>query len=114
MITLGGCKNNFQAKVFGGGSVLSKYSDYTESVPVNNIRFTLKFLTDESIPVISSDIGVVEGRKVFFITEKQAVFVKKINTPAVREIQTAEENRYFSQISIPESVQYHALSASVK
>ena len=113
MITLGGCKSNFQAKIFGGGSVLSKYSDYTESVPVNNIRFILKFLADESIPVISSDVGGVEGRKVFFITEKQAVFVKKINTPAVREIKAAEEKSYLSRLSTPSPMQYAALSASI-
>ena len=113
MITLGGCKNNFQAKIFGGGSVLPKYSNYAEFVPVNNIRFTLKFLTNESIPVISSDVGGVEGRKVFFITEKQAVFVKKIKTPAVMEIQAIEEKSYISQMAAHKKIQYQALSASI-
>ena len=113
MITLGGCKNNFQAKIFGGGSVLPKYSDYTESVPVDNIKFTLKFLTDENIPIISSDVGGVEGRKVFFITEKQAVFVKKIDVPAVREIQAGEEKSYINQMAAHETLKYHALSVSI-
>lgn len=113
MINLGGCKRYFQAKVFGGGSVLPTYSDYTESVPVNNIQFILKYLSDENIPVISSDIGGVEGRKVYFITEKCAVFVKKIYTPAVRKIQAIEERSYISQMVGPESIHYEALGASI-
>lgn len=113
MITLGGCKNNFQAKIFGGGSVLQTYSDYRESVPVNNIRFTLKFLSDESIPVISSDVGGIEGRKVFFVTEKQAVFVKKIKTPAVMEIKAIGEKSCVSQMAAHKTIQYRALSASI-
>ena len=113
MVTLGGCKNNFQAKIFGGGSVLQTYSDYTESVPVNNIRFVLQYLFDESIPVISSDIGGMEGRKVYFLTEKQAVFVKKIVAPAVRVIQAIEEKSYISQMAAHKTIQYQALSASI-
>ncbi len=112
MVNMGGRRGAFQAKVFGGGSVLPAYSGYTESVPVNNIRFVMKYLLDENIPVISSDIGGIEGRKVYFMTEKKAVFVKKIYTPAVREIKAAEEKSYINQISAPKAMQYEALSAS--
>jgi chemotaxis protein CheD len=113
MVNMGGCEKYFQAKVFGGGSVLPSYSDYTESVPVNNIRFVMQYLSDENIPVISSDIGGIEGRKVYFITEKKAVFVKKIYTPAVRKIQAIEEKSYINQISAPEAMQYEALNTSI-
>ena len=115
MVNMGGSQKYFQAKVFGGGNVLPVCFDYTESVPVNNIRFVKKYLLDENIPVISSDIGGIEGRKVYFITEKKAVFVKKIYTPAVREIKAEEERIYINQISnpIPSSVQYTALSATI-
>lgn len=115
MINLGGCERYFQAKVFGGGNVLPCYSDYTESVPVNNIRFVMQYLSDENIPVISSDIGGIEGRKIYFITERKAVFVKKIYTPAVREIKAEEERIYIGQISNPihPSIHYAALSATI-
>jgi len=116
MVNMGGKRGAFQAKVFGGGSVLSSYSEYSESVPESNIRFVMKYLSDENIPVISSDIGGNEGRKVFFLTEKKAVFVKKINTPAVREIKAVEEMSYIRHISaVPVSPdrQYTALRASI-
>ena len=113
MVNMGGCEKYFQAKVFGGGSVLPSYSDYTESVPSNNIRFVMQYLSDENIPVVSSDIGGFEGRKVYFLTEKKAVFIKKIYTPAVREIKAAEEKSYINQISAPKAMQYEALSASI-
>lgn len=115
MVNMGGSQKYFQAKVFGGGNVLPCYSDYTESVPVNNIRFVMQYLSDENIPVISSDIGGIEGRKVYFITEKKAVFVKKIYTPAVREIKAEEERIYINQISNPihPSIHYAALSATI-
>ncbi|MCD6396207.1 MAG: hypothetical protein J7L71_01585 [Spirochaetaceae bacterium] len=113
MVNLGGRRGGLQAKVFGGGSVLSSYSEYTESVPVSNIRFVMKYLSDENIPVINSDIGGNEGRKVFFLTEKKAVFVKKINTPAVRVIQAIEERSYINQMAAHKTIQYQALSASI-
>jgi len=113
MVNLGGCGKYFQAKVFGGGSVLPSYSEYTKSVPVSNIRFVMQYLFDENIPVISSDIGGKEGRKVFFLTEKKAVFVKKINTPAVRGIQVVEEKSSINQMAAHKTIQYQALSAPV-
>ena len=109
MITMGGSKKFFQAKIFGGGSVLQTYSAYTESVPEGNIRFVLQYLFDKSIPVISSDIGGMEGRKVYFLTEKQAVFVKKIDAPAVREIQAGEEKSYISQMAAHETLKYQEI-----
>jgi chemotaxis protein CheD len=95
MITLGGSKRYFQAKVFGGGSVLQTYSDYSESIPINNIKFVMEYLEDESIPVVGSDIGGTAGRKVYFFTGRKAAFVKKIETSA------------------PLSIQHEALSASI-
>ncbi len=109
MITLGGCERYFQAKVFGGGSVLPTYSDYSESVPVNNIRFVMDYLDDNSIPVVSSDIGGSTGRKVYFFTGRQAVFVKKIKTPFIRE---SEDEGSFCEISASGSIQKETLGAS--
>ncbi len=113
MISLGGERKYFQAKVFGGGSVLQGYSDFTESVPVNNVRFIMEYLTDESIPIVGSDIGGIAGRKVYFFTGRDAAFVKKIETPAIREIKETEDVNYYRKISAPVSRQYEALSASI-
>lgn len=114
MVSMGGCVKYFQAKIFGGGSVLSTYSDCTETVPINNIRFILQYLSDESIPIISSDIGGIAGRMVYFFTGRKMVFVRKICTPAVRELQSAEEKIYLNQNSAlsPSSMQYETLNAT--
>ena len=49
LIKLGGKKNNFRSKVFGGGSVLHSSEKYTFSVPENNIRFAFEYLKAENI-----------------------------------------------------------------
>ena len=87
MILLGGSKKYLRARIFGGGSVLQIYSGYTKSVSVENIRFVMKYLADEFIPIVSSDIGGIEGRKIYLFTGEEAAFVKKIEPSASNIIQ---------------------------
>jgi chemotaxis protein CheD len=71
----GGRKVNLRAKVFGGGRVLEQLSD----VGVKNIRFVLKYLQDENIPVEGSDLGSVYPRKILFEPSSGRAFVKVID-----------------------------------
>lgn len=66
MMKKGGRKENFKAKVFGGGHVLN-FRKTDGNVPESNINFAKTFLTFEEIPVVASDLGGNAGRKIIFI-----------------------------------------------
>ena len=82
MISLGSSRKYIRAKVFGGGSVLQIYYNHRKSVSIENIRFVMGYLTNESIPIISSDTGGIAGREIYFFTGRDAAFVKKVTSPA--------------------------------
>ncbi len=74
ILSLGGRKENMEAKLFGGGRVTASSS----SVGDNNIRFAEEYLALEGIPVVTADVGGSLGRKVYYLPVTNDVFVKKI------------------------------------
>ena len=58
----GGSRNHLEAKVFGGASVVAGLSD----VGARNVAFIRKYLADEGIPVVRSDVGGDHARRVQF------------------------------------------------
>ncbi|KPA12754.1 chemotaxis protein CheD [Candidatus Magnetomorum sp. HK-1] len=76
VISLGGDKNRLAAKVFGGANLLPSIP-YEKCVGKKNILFVLNFLSHESIPVISQDVGGNDSRKVYFHTDTGDVFLKR-------------------------------------
>ena len=71
----GGRRVNLKAKIFGGGKVLKKMSD----VGVRNIEFVKRYLSTESIPIVSEDVGMFFPRKVLFDPISGRAFIKRIN-----------------------------------
>ncbi|MDG1751686.1 MAG: chemoreceptor glutamine deamidase CheD [Thalassotalea sp.] len=71
----GGRRVNLRAKVFGGGKVLKQMSD----VGQRNIDFALRYLEDENIQLVGSDIGSIFPRKVIFEPMTGKAFVKKLD-----------------------------------
>ena len=61
---LGAKRNNFEAKVFGGGNVLRGFN--VINVGAQNAEFALHFLEAEKIRVISKDLLDIYPRKVYF------------------------------------------------
>lgn len=78
-------RSNLKAKIFGGGRVINK--DFSGStVGDKNIGFAKAYLKTEKIPIESEDVGSTYGRKIFFLTGNNSVFVKKVALePAVEE-----------------------------
>lgn len=70
-------RRNLRAKVFGGGQVLKKNGSYL-SVGEKNIGFARAFLKMEGIKIEKENVGKDFGRKIFYLTERNAVFVKKV------------------------------------
>lgn len=81
----GADRNHMKAKVFGGGRVINRDSG-APTVGDKNIGFAKAYLKTEKIPIESENVGDSHGRKIFFLTGNNSVFVKKVALePAVEE-----------------------------
>lgn len=84
----GANRKNLRAKIFGGGNVISN-THTTESVGDKNIGFAKAFLKTEGILIEKESIGDKFGRKIFFLTGENRVFLKKV---AIENALTEELN----------------------
>ncbi|MDR1310390.1 MAG: chemoreceptor glutamine deamidase CheD [Burkholderiaceae bacterium] len=88
LLKAGARRENLEAKVFGGGHVLSGFS--TLDVGSRNAQFVRDYLKAERIRVLAEDLEDFFPRKVYFFPTTGKVLVKKIkrinnNTIANRE-----------------------------
>lgn len=77
-----GCdKRNLVAKVFGGSNVLNLGTKEGNSkIGDINSRFAFTYLEDEGIPVVSSNVGGLLPRKIYFDGSTSKVWLKHIKT----------------------------------
>ncbi len=90
-------KKYLTAKVFGGGKILEtsiKQNEYRH-IGEKNVDFVNYFLSKEKIPIIASDLGGNEGRKVYLFPDTGKVLVSKIKSSANL---VSSENRYHKEI----------------
>ena len=76
LIKMGANRNNFEAKVFGGGAVLRGFT--VANVGERNAEFVQKFLKLEKIPIVAQDLLDIYPRKVYFFPNTGLVRVKKL------------------------------------
>lgn len=76
LMKLGARRPNIEAKVFGGGRVMSSLT--SSQVGERNSKFVIDFLTTEGIPVLAQDLLDVYPRKVYFFPANGRVLVKKL------------------------------------
>lgn len=76
LLKMGACRANLEAKVFGGGSVLSGF--VTANVGGRNAEFVLDYLQTEGITVAGQDLLDIFPRKVYFFPNSGRVLVKKL------------------------------------
>jgi chemotaxis protein CheD len=76
LLKMGARKDALEAKVFGGGRVLSSLS--TSQVGERNCEFVLDFLATEGIPVAAQDLLDVYPRKVYYFPTTGRVLVRKL------------------------------------
>ncbi|MBL4583530.1 MAG: chemoreceptor glutamine deamidase CheD [Pseudomonadales bacterium] len=74
IIKLGGNKNNFEVKVFGGGKVIANMSD----VGLKNISFVREYLKAELLMVSATDVGGVHPRKVLYFPDTGKVKIRRL------------------------------------
>lgn len=78
LLKLGAKRENLEAKLFGGASVLKGFS--ANNVGERNAEFALKYLQRENIAIASSDLLETYPRKVYFFPSSGRVLVKKIRS----------------------------------
>ena len=88
MIKLGATRSSMEAKVFGGGQVISGMN--TMNVGERNTAFVLDYLKAERIQVVSKDVLDIYPRKVCFLPASGKAMVKRL-APANNEALLAQE-----------------------
>ena len=84
MMKRGASKSRMEAKIFGGGAVISGMNSL--NVGERNTNFVIDFLKLERIPIVSKDVMDVYPRKVCFLPASGKAMVKRLaptNTDAL-------------------------------
>lgn len=76
LLKMGAKRSNFEAKVFGGASVLRGFT--VNNVGERNAEFVMQFLKTERIPVVAQDMLDVNPRKVYYFPASGLVRVKNL------------------------------------
>lgn len=78
LLKLGAERKSLEAKVFGGGRVLSGFT--VNQVGDRNAEFVLKYLRAEKIPITAQDLLDIYPRKIYFFPAEGRVLVRKLKT----------------------------------
>lgn len=78
ILKMGGTLSGLKAKVFGGARVVESLDFLDAAVPDANINFTLEYLNEKKIPIVSKDIGGCSGRKIFYYLKDHSVLVQRL------------------------------------
>ncbi|MBU1691567.1 MAG: chemoreceptor glutamine deamidase CheD [Gammaproteobacteria bacterium] len=78
LIKLGAKRNNFEAKVFGGGNVLRGFT--VSNVGARNADFALDFLCSEKIKIVAEDLLDIYPRKVYYFPKTGRALIKKLKS----------------------------------
>jgi Chemotaxis protein; stimulates methylation of MCP proteins len=76
LLKAGAARERLEAKVFGGGAVLSTMQQM--NIGERNARFVLNYLKTEGIPVLAQDLGDIHARRINFFPRTGKVFVRKL------------------------------------
>ncbi len=76
LVKQGSSREYMQAKVFGGGAVISGFTSM--NVGERNTKFVLDYLATERIPVVSQDVLDIHPRKVCFFPVTGKALVKRL------------------------------------
>jgi chemotaxis protein CheD len=99
MMKRGASRGAMEAKVFGGGQVISGMN--TMNVGERNTAFVIDYLKTERIPILSKDVLDVYPRKVCFLPASGKAMVKRL-APANAEALVAQD-RAAAQCALPAS-----------
>ena len=88
MLKLGATRSTMEAKVFGGGQVISGMNSM--NVGERNTAFVLDYLKAERMPIVSRDVLDIHPRKVCFLPASGKALVKRLATANNEALQAIE------------------------
>lgn len=95
ILSLGGCRENLEIKLFGGGRVLN----ITMDVGKENIDFVRHYLHMENLAITSEDLGGKYPRKLMYFPASGRAMVKKI-MQLHNETILQRERRYLETLKV--------------
>jgi len=78
MLNIGCNINNLEAKIFGGGNVISSIAQDGMMVGRKNIIIAREILSEYKIPITAEDVGGTRGRRILLVSETGKVLMKYI------------------------------------
>ncbi|RRS06390.1 chemoreceptor glutamine deamidase CheD [Aquabacterium soli] len=100
LMKMGASRMTMEAKVFGGGAVLSGMNSL--NVGERNTAFVMDYLKTERIPIVSKDVMDVYPRKVCFFPHSGKAMVKRL-APSNPEALVAQERAALQKAATPAS-----------
>jgi len=97
MMKRGASRLTMEAKVFGGGAVISGMN--TINVGERNTKFVMEYLATERIPVVSKDVLEIYPRKVCFLPASGKAMVKRLASTHPDNI--VAQDRVAAQRAVP-------------
>lgn len=74
IIKYGGCRENFEIKIVGGGNMMSGTNDIGQ----RNIAFIKKFMRTEGLKISAEDLGGDQARRIQYIVKTGQLMVHKL------------------------------------
>jgi chemotaxis protein CheD len=74
ILKVGGRREDLEVKIFGGGRVLTQMTDIGE----RNIAFVKRYIADERLDLVASDLGDIYPRQVQFFPRSGKVRVRQL------------------------------------
>lgn len=99
MMKRGASRQTLEAKVFGGGAVISGMNSI--NVGERNTQFVMDYLKLERIPIVSKDVLDVYPRKVCFLPSSGKAMVKRLATSNAEAL--VAQDRAAAQKAVPQS-----------
>lgn len=101
----GAKRENFRAKIFGGGNVLKGVS-LKPTIGDRNIQFVKSFLKTEGIPLENESISKQYSRKIYFITGSSSIFVKILPVSSTEREESAYQKTVLKSKPKPDITLY--------
>jgi chemotaxis protein CheD len=79
VLKAGGARERLEAKVFGGGAVLSSMQQM--NIGERNAEFVMNYLKIENIPVRARDLGATHARRVSYFPADGRAMVRRLISP---------------------------------
>ncbi len=76
IVAKGAERKNLEAKIFGGAAMWS-HSDGLYAIGLRNIELAQHQIKELQIPLVSSDVGGTQSRKIFFNTADGSVLLRR-------------------------------------